>query len=250
MKQVILSCSLKLCILLSLINGHYFIDNFKIGNSTCDANIAIEEFSKKQEINIYPKFKNDPYEVKDEITLKSLKNILNDSNMVCAIKYETPEKQKYMIKNFSSKKEAEENSFIVTHQGPCGACSTLKDLSIYLKEGLTAPVRRCSILGVISENLVLECLKKIGFTDACSQIWMYNAMNTRKQCFWICMYSWLKNEPNTRPDGSLNECLQCDEDKSGLIFKYYSGRTRRNSGIHSEILRPGEQIYNMTQCYY
>lgn len=39
-------------------------------------------------------------------------------------------------------------------------------------------------------------------------------------------------------DGHLNPCLQCDEDKSGTLFKYYSGRTRRNSGIKSEIDRP------------
>jgi len=51
-------------------------------------------------------------------------------------------------------------------------------------------------------------------------------------------------------DGELNKCLQCDEDKSGPIFKYESGRTRRNSGIKSEIDRPVDQIYNVSHCYY
>jgi hypothetical protein len=248
MKQVKISFFLKVCLFVSLVSRHYFFENFK--NSTCNTNIAILEFSKKQEINPYPNFNINPYEIQDEITLNFIKKILNEINLVCAIKYEDNEKQKYLIKNFSSKEEAEKNNFIVTHLGPCGACSTLKDLSIYLKEGLTSPVRRCGILGIISKKLVIKCLRKIGFTDACSQIWLYNTINTRKNCFWICIYSWLKREPNTKPDGSLNECLKCDEDKSGLIFKYFSGRTRRNSGIHSEIHRPDEQIYNITHCYF
>jgi hypothetical protein len=60
----------------------------------------------------------------------------------------------------------------------------------------------------------------------------------------------LTNEPYIRPDGSLNECLQCDEDTSGPVFKYYAGRTRRDSGIKSEIDRPSDQVYDMSQCYF
>jgi len=51
-------------------------------------------------------------------------------------------------------------------------------------------------------------------------------------------------------DGNLNECIMCDEVMSGPIFKYFSGRSRRNSGIVSEITRPEEQIYEMSHCYY
>lgn len=64
------------------------------------------------------------------------------------------------------------------------------------------------------------------------------------------MKSWIMNEPNVDEEGNLNKCLNCDEVISGPVFKYYSGRTRRNSGIKSEIDRPSDQIYNMTQCYY
>ena len=39
-------------------------------------------------------------------------------------------------------------------------------------------------------------------------------------------------------DGKLNPCLECDEVKSGPLFKYYAGRTRRDSGIVSSIPRP------------
>jgi hypothetical protein len=154
------------------------------------------------------------------------------------------------MENFFSKEEADANNFTVTHQGQCGACSTLQDLAIYLSGDLTTPVRRCGILGKISNYLVMKCLQWLGFTKQCSQIWKFNANNTSKECFKICLISWLKNEPFTKPDGTLNSCIQCDEDKSGPVFKYYSGRTRRNSGIPSEIERNSSEIYNMTHCYF
>lgn len=49
---------------------------------------------------------------------------------------------------------------------------------------------------------------KVGFTKECSQIWGYNTINTRKQCFWTCIW-WkeiLRHGPNM-PDGSLNPCI-------------------------------------------
>ena len=90
----------------------------------------------------------------------------------------------------------------------------------------------------------------IGFTTQCAEIWLYNTKNTREKCFGVCIWAWIMNIPFTKPDGSLNDCLQCDEDNSGPVFKYFSGRTRRNSGIRSEIDRPTDQIYPMDHCYY
>lgn len=74
----------------------------------------------------------------------------------------------------------------------------------------------------------------------------------RIDCFLLqlCIWSWITGEDNNKPDGSLNDCLQCDEDKSGPNFKFFSGRTRRNSGIPSAIERPPEQVYNMEHCYW
>jgi hypothetical protein len=112
------------------------------------------------------------------------------------------------------------------------------------------PSRLCGIKGFTSKKWSLNCFKKIGFSNQCSEIWYFNTVNTRKKCFFICMYSWFIGEKNVDEKGILNKCLQCDEDNSGPVFKYYSGRTRRNSGIRSEIDRPEDSIYNMTQCYY
>jgi len=115
---------------------------------------------------------------------------------------------------------------------------------------MTKPVRLCGVKGFFSKKWGMKCLQNLGFTYPCSQIWFYNTINTRKECGLTCMWSWVTHRPYVKPDGNLNNCLQCDEDKSGPVFKYYSGRTRRDSGITSEIDRPNDQIYNMTQCYY
>lgn len=85
-----------------------------------------------------------------------------------------------------------------------GLCSTLQDLSIYMKDhDLTKPVRECGMLTVVDEKvcrslgwelllsraiqLAMDCLLKIGFTYPCAQIWMFDAINTRKHCFVPCI---------------------------------------------------------------
>ena len=52
------------------------------------------------------------------------------------------------------------------------------------------------------------------------------------------------NDPNNGPPPTcgLNKCLQCDEDKAGPIFSQYAARTRRRSGLISEIIRPCDTI--------
>ena len=43
--------------------------------------------------------------------------------------------------------------------------------------------------------------------------------------------------------GKLNACLWCDERISGPGFKYQAARTRRNSGLKSEIPRDNDQLF-------
>ena len=103
---------------------------------------------------------------------------------------------------------------------------------------------------LLGQQHVFNCLKNIGFSDECSKIWQYNIKNTRSKCFQPCIIAWITDAPLNNPDGSLNDCIQCDEDISGPNFKYFSGRTRRNSGIPSAIHRPPESVYNMTHCFW
>ena len=216
----------------------------------CSKDDAIKAFKNKQPIKEYPHFNNDPYLNQTKSSMNEILSTISNRTIVCAIKYTDSNRFNYTMKNFESKELAENENFIVTHQGKCGACSNLQDLSVYLSGDLTTPVRKCGIVGKISIYLSLKCLQGLGFTEQCSQIWQFNAHNTSKKCFWVCIISWIKNEPFTKPDGTLNDCIQCDEDESGPVFKYFSGRSRRNSGIHSEIERNKSDIYNLTHCYY
>jgi len=134
------------------------------------------------------------------------------------------------------------NAF-VTHGGPCGTCSTLHDWSIYMEQAAdlqdTATV--CTILGAASRNPErgIRCFESLGFTRACAATWFYNSRWTRKQCQKFCLLSALKDTPSNGPSPScqLNACLECDEVQSGHVFQATAGRTRRNSGLKSNIVR-------------
>ena len=166
---------------------------------------------------------------------------------VCGIRFEE-DLVRYRLATFPSEAGAKAKGFAVTHLGPCGACSTLQDLAVYLERpDLTAPVRRCGVLP--GEPARLSCLEALGFTRACVRIWEYDAENTRRECLGVCVVAWLQGAPPTDSQGRLNRCLQCDEDRSGPVFKLVAGRTRRNSGIRSSIPRPDEEVANVVHDY-
>merc|ERR1719422_216036 len=217
----------------------------------CDRQEAIRALRQKQQVNQWPTFQTDPYYNQTAASNEVIRQTLDNRVQVCAIKYTSDTKQSYELLDFVSAEAATQAGFTVTHQGKCGACSTLQDLSIYLGvTDLTTPFTKCALKGLFNFKWAQKCVEKIGFTSPCAQIWLYNSLHTGKVCRWVCLWSKIRRQPNNNPDGSLNKCLQCDEDKSGPVFKYFSGRTRRNSGITSAIDRPGEQVYEMNHCYY
>lgn len=166
---------------------------------------------------------------------------------VCGVRFEE-DRVHYRLATFASTQVAGSAGFAVTHVGACGTCSTLQDLAVYLeKPDLTAPVRKCGIAWNASASL--KCLEALGFTPACAQTWLYDLQNTRRQCLVVCLKSWIAGEAPTQKDGRLNSCLQCDEDRSGPVFKATAGRTRRNSGIHSSIPRPADEVAPVVHDY-
>ncbi len=166
---------------------------------------------------------------------------------LCGVRFE-PDRVHYRLATFASKVAAGTAGYAVTHYGACGTCSTLQDLAVYLeKPDLTAPVRRCGMMW--EESSSLACLQALGFSAPCAQTWLYNVINTRRHCFGVCMWSWVEDEAPTRADGRLNDCLQCDEDLSGPVFKITAGRTRRNSGIRSSIPRFRDEIAPVVHDY-
>ena len=166
---------------------------------------------------------------------------------VCAVRFE-PDGVRYQLRGFPSEEEARAAGWAPTHAGACGTCSTLQDLAVYLERpDLTTPVRRCGIRPTASG--AIACLERLGFSPACARTWWFNARNTRRECLWVCVKSWVSGEPSTGPDARLNPCLQCDEDRSGPVFKAAAGRTRRNSGLRSSIPRPEDEVAHVVHDY-
>ncbi len=169
---------------------------------------------------------------------------------VCAVIIENSIEKTYRLQNFENEQQANEASAIVTHYGPCKQCSSLEDLAVYIETPtLGEVVRRCALENLLTPfNDLITCIEDIGFSSPCAQIWAFNAKNTQKKCLDICLEEIVReilfNETPkfNNTDGSLGACIECDEIKSGPIFKAYAGRTRRNSGLPSAICRTCDEV--------
>ena len=172
-----------------------------------------------------------------------------DEDSVCVVRVVDKEERTYRLETWESAEEAAAAGAIMTHEGACGLCSDLESLALYAEVGdLTQPVRGCGMEALVhGEDRGRACLREVGFNEACADIWYWNTVNTREQCQSICIR--LFNDPYHHPDGTLNECLQCDEDLSGPVFKAVAGRTRRNSGLATALCRPCEEVRPLRHEY-
>ena len=166
----------------------------------------------------------------------------------------SPAARTYRLETFPSESAVRAAGGQVTHRGSCGACSSFQDLAAYIeRRDLNRAGRLCGLGGTFGSKTQLRCLKKLGFTDACAQVWSFNIDNTRSECMGICTAT--IPTKHKLPDGSLNACLACDEVNSGPTFKAFAGRTRRRSGLSSAIARPcldaqGEPAVYPVEHYY
>lgn len=96
------------------------------------------------------------------------------------------------------------------------------------------------------EDLV-GCLEELGFTRPCAWIWAWNTLHTRAECAAPCLAA--LDQPYHLPDGSLNDCLVCDEERSGPVFQAVAGRTRRNTGLPSSMCRPCAEVRPVEHRY-
>lgn len=166
---------------------------------------------------------------------------------VCAIVIEDMANKLYSLSSFSNQAAAEAAGAILTHHDACGLCSTFTDFTVYAKDrDIGAAVRNCGLQNLANpfESLV-ACLKGLGFSKPCAQIWAYNTQNTRVNCWEKC----IDPKDYHLSDGSLNDCLACDEAKSGPVFKAVAGRTRRNTGLASSICRLCEEVKTVEHNY-
>lgn len=171
-------------------------------------------------------------------------------DQVCGVLPDKSQPGAYRLKTYASADAAKQAGATLTHYGACGLCSPLADLAVYMKnDDLTGPVRACALKAKSDAGAgdAMSCLMALGFDHACAQIWFYNAQNTRAHCLSPCLADLSK--PYQAPDGALNDCLQCDEDQSGPVFKAVAGRTRRNSGLPSAICRPCASVRHVVHDY-
>ena len=196
---------------------------------------ALEAFSLTAPFALLP---SDPYATPDEYPL--------DATSVCGVLVDG---DGYALQTFADDASAEAAGAKVTHDGACGLCSPLQDLAVYMRNpDLTQPVREGGIIGLSQgEEAQQACLRELGFTEPCAQIWGFNTTHTRTVCLQTCLD--LLDAPYHEPDGSLNACLQCDEDMSGPVFKAVAGRTRRNTGLASALCRPCDEVRRVVHRY-
>ena len=155
----------------------------------------------------------------------------------------------YHLRDFPSTAAALADGATPTHYGACGLCSALADLAVYMERpDLTEPVRACGLANLLGgAEALLPCLEDLGFTRPCAWIWAYNTRHTQAACASECFAA--LEDPYHLPDGSLNPCLQCDEEISGPIFHAVAGRTRRNTGLPSSMCRPCTEVRPLVHAY-
>jgi len=185
---------------------------------------------------------------------------------VCALLYEQASVEgecptTYQMITYPNRSLADSSGAMITHVGPCGVCSTTQDLAAYLRsQDLTTAAKECSKRAFLDELLDetgsdrfgdavdegMDCfINDLGMTESCARIWLHNAWNTGKECGVPCLAADVADFQNNgpSPECKLNQCLRCDEEESGDIFKRVAGRTRRRSGLLSAIARPCEDLH-------
>lgn len=173
--------------------------------------------------------------------------VTNTPDSICAVIVENLSLKTYRLASYESPEAALADGAILTHFDACGKCSSLQDFTVYAENlDVGADVRQCILNNLNSPfDILVDCIEELGFTKPCAQIWAYNAKNTQAECFAVCISDTLYNNP----DGSLSDCLQCDETKSGPVFKAVAGRTRRNTGIASSICRFCNEVQHVPHDY-
>ena len=209
---------------------------------------VIEAFRAKHNLNPLPPLARDPY------LIPNFNNTVSQ-DAVCAVLYpDTNNRSTYRLQTFRDAADAAQVGAFVTHRLPCGYCSNLFDLSVYMKTpDIVSPMKTCGLLSMVNESWALECVaNSIGFSPDCGKLWLFDVINSRGSCFDVCVAALIENLPNNVPANStnLNPCLACDEKMSAPTFEAVAARTMRNSGLLSSINRPADQIYQVTHFYY
>ena len=218
---------------------------------------TIDTLASQVAINPYQLWCN-PYQDDDcETSPPQIMTELGEA-AVCAVHYDDldqysgdPVGAHYMLQTHASALAATLAGGIITHYGACGVCSSTQDLAAYLRHvDLATSGRRCSVHGILSFDLGVQCYRDLGFTESCAEMWIFNGYNTRDSCLAECLWDTFTPNNSNEPGCPLNSCLQCDEDHSGPLFKRIAARTRRRSGILSAISRSCDALHQITHVAF
>ena len=169
--------------------------------------------------------------------------MLDVDEVVCAYLYTDKDTcNEYSMITYPNRQEAIDANAKITHTGSCGLCSTTQDLALYLTQDFTEAGKICATKGVFNEQAGLDCYIDLGMTPNCAKIWNYDGLYDSQECGKICMGDITSPNNGPTPDCALSDCLQCDEVEAGPVFSAYGGRTRRRSGLLSEIIRDCDSI--------
>jgi len=227
------------------------VDATNLDESICKPSCACLNFTSK---NFTPAELESLQSWKLSTPLSSLlknpyeEDVEEKSEAVCAIVIDDMAQKLYSLANFSDAAAAKAAGAFLTHHDECGLCSTLTDFTVYAKDrDIGTFVRNCGLQNALQPNIdsLVACLEGIGFTKPCAQIWAYNTKNTQKHCWDKC----INLESYHNSDGTLGECLACDEEISGPVFKAVAGRTRRNTGLASSICRFCDEVKAVEHDY-
>jgi len=202
---------------------------------------VIALYKQKKALWIYS-LRCNPYEDSGCATAP-VQTSLSDSDAVCGYVYSgaCPDNNYEMV-TYASPAQAVAAGAFVTHAGSCGLCSTAQDLAIYLDADFTTAGKKCATEGLLSEAAGQQCYEALGLTAECARIWNYDGIYDGQTCMASCISHLADSNNGPAPACALNPCLQCDEDRAGPIFSSFGGRTRRRSGLLSEIVRPCDTI--------
>lgn len=114
---------------------------------------------------------------------------------------------------------------------------------MYVGQDFTRGGKLCAAQGLLYEPLGLSCYMSLGLSQSCAQIWNYDGIYDGRYCMGTCLRHLFSANNGPAPKCELNSCLQCDEAYAGPIFKAVAGRTRRRSGLKSEIIRPCDAFH-------
>ena len=121
--------------------------------------------------------------------------------------------------NYPTQEAACINGTYPLHGGYCGACSSHKDIDIYnaTRNNMTNLSSKCAMKYVLSgKSAAIACMNEnVGLSARCTECWVENMGCDAAQCLTVCLIDRVIHVNNTKPDGSLNKCLACDEGNTG-----------------------------------